>query len=575
MFKQHLVRTEARANVLTNSLGMGMVCSVGAYAIRMPLGLLEEALCWRLLYELLFESQVGLLPLAELQQDGTYQSLTPDDYPDNAAQRRESAEQFVQRFRRRWNSRDFQYALTRRISETLNGEEASQPAVLARVGGIVRVARWLESVRNALNMEGEIEAAQKVNRLRNQLLECQSALEAIKPLVEERWQTARQRLQRLKAQQNRHWAIPDDLEWTAYQQRLRLWLKPPKTTLSAEPLFRAAKRFGWHFYYQETRQEWLVELWIPSIDYVWAGLENADDSLGFTAPLQKPNELIQRLYTMAQPLVRHRAAVHYAQDVAERMDPYDLLRQAQPRLAFDGMHASGLLELIGGMAEQAILVAPRSERARNLQRALQQTPEKMDVALCETDDETTVTLLRVRDRIPLITCNVYSEAAWLDNFVSAGIYVWRGEQLAALAESGERLSSQFVGWLEQDANLVSLFAQAYLLSLLERETDNDLSLPGIGSWPGKTVGDGLANLLGPDESNWPVVFLNPKRKEAALQALATEIQQTREKIWQDPNTGKRTYQRLVEQKLVNPLATSNDQRQKDLAIYLQAILQQW
>ena len=576
---QHLVRTKARAGALTNRDGMGMVCSLGAFAIRMPLGILEEALAWRLVYELLFESQIGLLPISELQKDGSYQSRTPNDLPDDPMKRREEAEIFVGRFRRRWQSQDFYYALTRHLSDILNGEIGETPPLLARVGGVVRARRWLESVRNALNLEGELEMARLINQLLEQIEEQQTLLEELEPKVRNKWQAAREKLARLKQQQGRHWAIDEDLEWSEYQKRVRSWTSNSSDNLSPESLLRSAQRsaqrFGWHVNYHEGQCEWQVAFWLPAIDYVWPGMEEAGDVEEFVQPLSQESQLLQRLLALAEPLVRNRKAADLALNVAKQQDTRLLLNRAEPRLVIDGMSASRLLDMVGGVAEQTILIAPKSDEARNLQQALQQTPEKANVTLCETDDQTTVTILRVRDRVPLSTCTIYNEETWLNSFVLSGLYVWRGEQLAALAEAGQRLSPQFVGWLEQDARLVDLFARAYLFSLLETVGRHELWLPGIDAWPGKNVGEGLANLLGQDEANWPVVFLNPRRRETSLNELENAVRNNQEKIWKDPKMGRRTYQRRVEEQLVQPLAASSDQREKDLAIYLQAIMKQW
>lgn len=567
---QHLSRTAARANILTNNECQGMVCSLGAYSVRMPLGLLEEALAWRMVQELLFEEQVGLLPLLRLSADGAYEAVDVDSVPDNAVKRRESAEAFVQQYRRRWQTPDFYYAVARHANDLLNGEgEGAEPS-LRRSGGLVKATRWLESVRNQLNIEGEAPAAQSVNGLRQQLDGWQTFLvEGVMPQVQQRWQDARATLAQLTSQKGRHWVLPPGLEWPIYRQRIRSWLDAPAQMTTSEPLLRAAQRFGWYLAYDEAIREWQVQLWRPPGDFIWAGPDSLGGIDSFVLD-RNASGFATALYQLVMPLARHRSSTQYALDGAEQLDRQQWLAQAAPRLTIDSLVASRLMG--GSVSELAVLVAPKSVRSARLQETLRVAPGAPAVELCETNDETSVTLLRVRDRVPLQAYELgYGAEAWQNQFVSPGLYVWRGEQLAASMESGGHLSARFVGWLEQDAQMVDLFARAFLFSLLEQVGQDELELPGLGSWPGTSIGVGLANLFSRDDNQRPAVFFNPERRTRALQELSRAIDQAQEAIWRDP--GKRSYLRQAEEKLIAPLVGSSDSREQELALYLQGVLQ--
>lgn len=567
---QHLSRTGARASELTNKQGMGMVCSLGAYAIRMPLGLLEEALTWRMVYELLFEERVGLLPQRRLLLDGTYEPLDLADLSDNPAQRREAAERFVWQYRRRWQTPDFFYALAHHTGDLLNGEGSGVEPSLARVGGLPKAIRWLEAVRNQLNIEGQSQTAQIVNSLRQQLDEWQTfLLEAALPFVEQKWAQSRHTLAQLSKQGGRQWAIPSGLEWPIYQQRIRGWIDALPLTFAIEPLARAAQRFGWSLTYHENHRQWRANFWLPPGEFVWNGPDSLGDTHRFV-PLKEARPFLQQLYHLVVPLSRYRAGAQLALDHAERLDKQLWLDWAVPRLPFNETDAGRLMNPTGGVSELSILVAPKLDRSFALEQELENTPNKPKVTLCPVEDESSVILLRVRDRIPLQTYEQgYGDEAWRNQFVPGGLYVWRGEQLAAALEGDRRLGPLFVGWLEQDARLVDLFARAYLFSLLELRGSR-LELPGLGDWSGGAVGVGLGNLFSADSENWPDTFLRPERRARALEGLAQALDAAQKEIWRNP--GKRIYLRQAEEKLLTPLMNSQDGRERDLAIYLLGII---
>jgi hypothetical protein len=567
---QHMSRTAVKANAMINHDGRGMVSSLGAYSVRFPRGWLDEALIWRAVLDILFEERIGLHPVLSLTSSGDYVEFDPDDVPDDAVARRQSAEAFVSRFRDYYDNDDIVYALARQTTERLNGEGGGLPA-LNRVGALGRTRRWLQLVRNLIAQQTAAgRVISLINDLDRQLREWQEFLEReMRPAVELRYQAARQQLTQLSQQTGRKWSLTNALEWPAYKERIRNWLAAEPAGGGADPLVRGAQRVGWFIKYDEVGPRLTVQLWAPRGDFVWT--DEADvDPPAFLLP-READLTARRLYRLFAPLAAVRSTRTQILELAGSVSAQDWLERASPRLAIDSTKAGKDMGVAGGVGERVILVAPKSAEAVDLRDNLRNAPTKPTVELCETDDFSSITVMRVRDRVPLATCTgLYDDAAWVETFVPPGLYVRRGEQRAAEIESGARLGAAFVGWLEEDPALVDLYAHAFLFGLFSRPDDNELELPGIGVWPGHTPGDGLANLFSADESRRPPNLVDPHRREEARQELARAIHDRQADYWREP--GRREYLRFASQELLPDLFRSRDLHDKNLAIYLQGII---
>lgn len=566
---QHMTRTGPKANELTNDERIGMASSLGAFSVRLPLGWIDDALAWRAIYESLFESRIGLHPLVSLTAGGTYQKYDPEQTPDDPVARRESAEAFVARFSRHYDSDAFLYSLTRQINNRLNGEVGGEPA-LNRVGSLVTTRRWLQAVRNLLNQEVADRALDHVRDLDRQLEAWQGFLEQqLHPLIERRLREARERLAHLAQQTGRQWALSDELDWPVYRQSIRNWIEAQNVSPN-DPLLRGARRLGWFVAFDPVGPRLSIQLWLPPGDFVWT--EDADaHPTDYPLP-QDATATAARLYRLLSPLALIRSTWSQTLQIAQGIAPQTWLDRAAPRLPLNESLASQKMSIAGGFAEKVILVAPREAEA--LHRALSDTPGKPVVEWVDTTDFASITVLRVRDRVPLLTCQgLYDAEAWRDRFTPPGLYTWRSEQLAAALETGsDRLSSRFVGWLEQDGQLIDAYARAYLFSLLDMPSAAELELPGVESWPGRTPGEGLRNLFSDDERRRPPRLAEPGARAEALEQLARATAGSQADYWRDP--GKREYLRLADAKLITPLAASQDLSDRDLAIYLRGIIRQ-
>ena len=144
---QHLTASQLRAGTLANQRSMGTVCSLGTYSVRLPLGVLEEATAWRVVYDLLFEELLGIHPCRQQQPNGLYSEVSPEQaVPDNGHIRRKTAEALVETFISDLSGRGFMQAVAEQTGKLLNGEsDDMEKQPLNRQGGLLRAQRWLES----------------------------------------------------------------------------------------------------------------------------------------------------------------------------------------------------------------------------------------------------------------------------------------------------------------------------------------------------------------------------------------------------------------------------------------------
>lgn len=572
---QHLSRMNARAGELTNRQGIGMACSIGAFAVRLPLETLSEALSWRLLHDLLYDTRVGLLPLARLTDNGAYEHVELHELQDSGdvEATRQAAGRFVARFDGRVNGPAFRLHLARAISDILNGESDDGQPTLRRVGGLVRAKEWLQLVSAALLHDRQTAAAALATELEDRLVAWQNFLaEEMRPEVEARLQRSQQALAALAGQSNRKWVVPEGLDWGAYRDRIRPWTTGlPTSNTAGEPLLRAAQRFGWHVTFNEVAGTWALDLLAPPGAFVWR--EDGID-LDALAVRRRPADAIAPLYDLAYAAARSRAELRadWVLDVAMQLDPAAWLRRADPRLRFNGQEASDRMG--GGLSEAVILVTPESGRGEDLRHRLATTQDRLPVTRADTKDATSATLLRIRDRVPLYTLTNWGEEAWERLTVLPPLYVWRGEQLAADIETdANRLSPMFVGWLERDPQLLDRLARAYLFGLYDQYAGRAY-LPGLGQWPAESVAEALENLMGFEDSLRPPPLTQSRRHERsqALHQLDQAIAARQQELWQSP--GKSAFLRGEGAKRLDALRSDANRLAADLGRYLQALINQ-
>jgi len=562
---QHLTASQLRAGTLANQRSMGTACSLGAYAVRLPLGILEEAVAWRATYDLLFEELLGLHPCRQQQPNGLYSTVLPEQIvPDDGRFRRQTADELVEAFVSNLGGRGFMQAVAHHVNKLINGELGEfDEQTRNRKGGLLQAHRWLESVRSLVLREGERDVARQLSNLLDLIKQWQDFLtNEVEPLVERQWQAARTELAELAGQEGRQWILDAELEWKLYQQRIRT------SPGDYQTLARAAKRFGWQAQYKEKTGEWQLDFLTPPVNFVW------QDGVYLPEYVieKEATAVAESVYGTAVTLTQRNLQNETVLDAS--VNPRKWYEQAEPGFTQSYIGAQNL-----SSQEAVIFVAPEARQTDNLRTKLQSGANNIAVQLCATPDNTAMTVLRIQGHMPLDSYKGYSDTAWDTNYVDPNLYVWRGEQLASQIESQSelngRLDAKFVGWIQLNQNLLNLFCESYIYGLWEQQ-GQDWYLPGLENWNGRTLGDALENLFGGDTSKWPQPMQNPNpnRAKEAIAELKLAIQNRVTEIATDEeHGGKRGYLRQVRKQMLPPLTQSADIREQNFALYLSGFLE--
>ena len=560
----HLTASQLRAGTLANQRNMGTACSLGAYAVRLPLGILEEAVAWRTVYDLLFEELMGLQPSRQQQPNGLYSTVSPEEVvPDDGRSRRQSAEELVEAFASNLNSRGFMQAIAHHVNQLLNGEIGTfDEQTRNRRGGLLQSQRWLESVRSLVQREGERDVARQISDLTELLKQWQEFLNNdVEPFVQQQLRASQVELAELAKQKGRQWILDEALEWKLYQQRIR------GSQGDYQTLARAARRFGWQAQYKEKTHEWQLDFLAPPVDFVWQD----DAYLPEYVVEKEATAVAETVFRTAVTLTQRNLQNETVLDAP--VDPRKWYTQAEPGFTqkIDATQSVSSDEIV-------LFVAPEAPQTDSLRSKLESGADSLKVQLCATPDHTAMTVLRVQGHMPLNTYKGYDAEAWSNNYVDPNLYVWRGEQLASQYESQSgmtgRLDAKFVGWIQLNQELLNLFCEGYIYGLWDQQ-GSDWYLPGLENWPGNTLGDALDNLFGGDSSKWPLPMQNPNpnRAKEAIAELKSAIQSRMEEIAADEaNGGRRGYLRKVRKEMLPPLTKSADTREQSFALYLSGFL---
>lgn len=565
-FSQHLTGSQQKAGELVNQKGLGVVCSLGAYAVRIPLVPLSEALSWRIVQDILFEQELGLLPTLALLPDGQYEEIDEEaSISVDGNQEREFATQLAEGYSGRLDHPEFFHALSRYVAQSLNGEASGSSEQFAkqRMGGLLKSERWLKALQSVVrSRDGGRTAAARIDTLLTQLENWQTFLrEQVKPVVRSRYAEAHSQLEMLHQQRGRYWTLTDELDLSVYKKHLR---PTPKQT---QELQRIMRRFGWHVTYRDDTSEWFVQLLAPAPHFVW-------DETTYLPDLvveRQTDAFLNRLYTLAYLLARHKTEGETPLAVAQGLEIRFWLDKALPRLPITRAEASESRSF----AEKYILVAPESVQATAIQQRLREHSQRQDLELCSTQDQTAVTLLTLRDHVPLSNYDGYDEDAWMNNVVDSSLYVWHGERVATEREvTGDRINAQLVGWIEQNQPLLDSVGKAYLIGLLRHNKDQTRwQLPGLGDWPGAGLGQAIENLMGDDPVLWPknMQLKHPQARQEAMNQFLAHIEAQQKSIWEDPAQGKNAFIYEAE-KDCDSLLITTDKRVRDFALYLKGLL---
>jgi len=609
---EHIQARRADASAKTNTEGMGMAQALGCYSFQLPGEPLTQVMAWRMTRDLLFDEQVGLLPRERTLESGEYQALDESEWNvvtiDERARYRAQAEALVERHVSNYglDSRAFTHALTMGALDLLNGEnDAGTEPVVTRRGGLGRAKAWLEAVRGFVTRRGERNAAQRITALIQQLELWQAWMgNELHQACRAEWQSAREQLDALRLQTGRNWLIDETLEWQVYHDQVRPALNAPPET-QGDYFIRAGRRFGWELAYTKNGA-WQLRLVIPPPNWLWQEHSPIESfALGAGSDTRAA---LQKIQAVAVPFVRRADKTEILIRRAERYSPRDWVeKNALPRLAFDGLLAS---DLMNGVRALSVLVVPSGPSTQNLETSLEHAssavggsltvrqaasaaPRAQNFRVLRASDPTTISLLQVMDWVPLLTTNVFGREAWTNTPIDSAMYVWRQEQSAAQLEHagrelyaqiradaqlnqmdgsassvmvrGEMLSPRFVSWLGADERLVRLYGLAYLFQVME-ESEEGLEIPGLGLIQGESYGGILEQLI--ERPNEKLI----KEREQTLDGLEQAIQAARQRIAEDPDLGVSAYLQQSIETMITPLLTGNDKRNQDFGRYLLGLI---
>lgn len=559
---QNLAANQRLAGEKKNREGVGMVSALGSYTFRIPGQPLRHALTWRLVHDLLYDSQVGLLPHARCLSDGQHELLKEDEWDEGVerAALRRRAEAIVQRLAdssHGLNSPAFRAVLRQELDELLNGGGGKETTA-ARHNGLRRACSWLEQVGKALKRKQEPAVAQRVEHLREELSAWEQWLrEQVYPVSHQRWQASRQSLEDYRRQTARNWLMDEQLEWSLYKRSLRNWAPLPN---EGHDVIRASKRFGWEVSADPQTLGWQVRLLVPAPDFIWQ--PNTPTRPFAISRGQAAEGLLDPLYRIAHPFTHQASNAEMVLDAALALTPHQFLDRAAPRLGYEEATASNEM---GQIHESALLVGPESARARmeRLTDKLRAVDESLGWSLVATQDESSVTLLRMVDWVPLPTVRAYSTEMWNLSPPFPHLYVWRAEQIAATLDEGRPLSLDFMRWLAADEEAIRLFARSYLYDLAQPDGKQGWTIPGLGSVSGNSTIQVVKSLV---ES--PPIALRGLNRRKGVEAW-TEKVEIRE---QEMKAERRTILRQARDEKIAPLLHSADASERDWGRYLQMLV---
>ena len=562
-FIAHFRQTQSEATPRMAQLG-GLVNALGCYTVRMPGSELRRVMAWRMVREVLFESALGLASLETLNSaTGEYSQQTDEVGPVGECTPAEAAEVrrmvTVARSGGKLRGNQFKFEIALKLQDKLNGEDANQP-LLARKGRLVAMSHWLELVEsNLVNYPEASDLCEQVRALRDQADAWSDVLKSvIYPACISGCEEARKKLQALVSQPARYTGVDQKLEWPLYQQAVRPWSdKPAQSTLN-EPLLRLGSRFGWRINIEN--EAWTLELLAPPGDFYWYDREDLSP-FAYTSDMAKANAggVLDLLFRLAEPIPGI-LNLYQAREIASGLESQAWVEKSMPRLDYDELAAA---QMMGQVMEKALLtvVKPR-EDAESILNGLQSVPGyRPDLTLCQTEDRTSVSLMRIVDWIPLKTVTAFNETAWEQNKPPAAMYVWRPEQLAAALESDQRFTSTFVSWLAADRELLESFSLGMIYQSISSK-NGFYSIPGLGDVEGQRPGEVLQHLYS-SPPNQPDRLSERNRRES-LDNLNKAIKERREAV----NPQRFVYLKKVEAEVQQMLVNATSPVEKDLARFI-------
>ena len=559
---------------------IGLVSGIGSFTLRTPGWLIEQAIQWRMLRDTLFERSLGLLVMevCDFDKDGEFIPLEKAtvNYDELDRYYTEATELLAATRGENTDLNLFYHLITLRLNELLSGDFDRQENLVARRNGLQRAADWLARLRTVLLDQDRNQDLPKVDHLIKQVKDWQDFLQAkIYPRCVQGWQDARSQMERLRRQNSRRWVIDLSLEWDTYNTLVRKWRSEPTSNLADERLLRLASHFGWRMIYNDLDQTWSLQFLATPPGFNWQPGFNVEQ---LALSKDDPEAFIEAMVALSAPLARVHKALE-SEVLREELGRSDAARKdkiseivARSRPALVNMNDSEATIDAESVKRMTMLVVSNAADRSYLQSLItsNQNLSGNRMAACESSDQTAVSLIQVCDWVPNPAIQSYNKETW-NSPPQSSLYVQAAEQQAAVVESSwsgddpdqgvRRLTSRFVSWLAQDANLVKDYAQAMIYGLIF-EKNGEIEIPPLGYLDGCTVGQALGMLLEDLDAHAEV----EARREEILKFWETNVESCKKKTVSTRAADLRAFKKNV----IDRLAQSEQPVDKDLAAYLAA-----
>lgn len=467
----HLSATRVQA------VGKSVACGIGHVEVRLSSGLLEEAVAWRMVKDVLFEEAMGLFPLERIHSNGEYQPLR-DFSPTpslNVLHEQETVKRWIIYVVKTGDQRRLFNNISARLGQILNGEPAvaTSDFIQGRRMALDKAERWLRLLTNTLKMYPEIQIVQKINKLQDQLAVLQSWLvNDVSALALSRWNEARANLKKLRAASDFETDIPPDLEWSAYKEYIMLNEAQISQYTDQSPLLKVASRFGWHVHFDENEKEWRLNLILPPTDFSWNEGSRPD---AYAIPVSA-SEFLDSLFKLALPFAQMEMG-HSAVERANTLDVNDWKDRVRPMLRYEELEAS---RLMGSLTHKHILgisegLSPRE--SKELTEKVSSFIKPIDVV--DTGDRSVAHFLHAVNWIPFESMDIYNNDQWTFNTVLPSYYVWPLEQWASSIEtdSSHRLSVSFLTRFNRYKKFMKVFGLGLIYDLFTFEPNDGWIVP--------------------------------------------------------------------------------------------------
>ena len=326
---KHLSDTRRFTSDLVQREGRGVAAVSGTYSLQLASGLLENAMAWRMVQDLLFEEEFGLYPQDRCNMNtGEYEHILGISTKLDTGYEQDKLIGWVSSCLQKSCSEEaFAANIALRLSQILNGETDSDE-IKSRRAALDLAEKWGRLLLGAVRDHPRF--IQPVKTLEQEITRWKRwFIEEVHVECEFRLQTSHNQLERLRKKPRRESDVQESLEWAAYSEMVRPAPKDRHLNQPViQPLRNMAQRFGWYVSYNTSIKEWSIDLVLPPHKFGW----QAGSEPGSYAISRNKRRLLDLLYEMCLPAVQVGAGPT-APEVALRRDFRTWLEKSKPHIS--------------------------------------------------------------------------------------------------------------------------------------------------------------------------------------------------------------------------------------------------